>query len=320
MHVKKEHPIQKSELHPRNKHRERYDFKLLTESCPELKPFVKINAYNDASIDFANPDAVKVLNKALLKHFYNIENWSIPINYLCPPIPGRADYIHYVADLLLNKNNGRMPNGNTIRCLDIGVGANAVYPIIGIKEYDWTFAGTDIDNNSIESVKKIITANSFLKDKLELRLQTNPTNIFTGIIKENEHFDITICNPPFHASLAEAQAGTLRKLNNLHLKKTNKITLNFGGKSNELWCKGGEAAFIQNMILQSKQFSNSCFWFSTLVSKQSNLKNIYVALKKTEAAEVKTIQMAQGNKVSRIVAWTFLNHEKQKKWMHERWK
>lgn len=320
MPIKKEHPIQKSELHPRNKHRERYDFSLLTESCPELKQFVKINAYNDTSIDFANPEAVKMLNKALLKHFYNIDNWNIPPNYLCPPIPGRADYIHYIADLLFNKNNGKMPNGNAIRCLDIGVGANAVYPIIGIKEYDWTFTGTDIDNNSIESVQQIIVANPFLKDKLELRLQTNPTNIFTGIIKENEHFDVTICNPPFHTSLADAQAGTKRKLNNLHLKKHNKITLNFGGKSNELWCKGGEAVFIQNMIMQSTHFSDSCFWFSTLVSKQSNLKNIYETLKKTKAFEVKTIQMAQGNKVSRIVAWTFLNHEEQKKWMHERWK
>ena len=81
---------EKSKLHPRNRHRERYDFKSLISTCPELAPFVARNRYNDDTIDFANPKAVLLLNKALLKHFYGIENWNIPPNYLCPPIPGRA--------------------------------------------------------------------------------------------------------------------------------------------------------------------------------------------------------------------------------------
>ena len=311
----KKQPLQKLELHPRNKHRERYDFKQLIESCADLKPFVRKNSYNDDSIDFANADAVKILNKALLKHFYNIENWNIPQGYLCPPIPGRADYIHHIADLLASKNkNGKIPIGNNIKCLDIGVGANCVYPIIGNHEYNWLFVGADIDAMAIENAKQIIESNSFLIDKIELRFQQNPKNIFTGIIKENEQFDVTICNPPFHASFQEAQAGTLRKLNNLNHKKMLKVTLNFGGKSTELWCEGGEATFIKTMILQSKEFANSCFWFSSLVSKESNLKSIYLELKKAEAVEVKTIPMAQGNKVSRIVAWTFLSKEKQEKW------
>ncbi len=73
------------------------------------------------------------------------------------------------------------------------------------------------------------------------------------------------------------------------------------------------------MIFESKNFSDHCFWFTSLISKQSNLKSIYHALKKAEAIEVKTIEMAQGNKVSRIVAWTFLTKEKQRNWMNARW-
>ena len=91
---------EKIELHPRNKHRERYDFQQLINTCPELAPFVKLNNYNDESIDFFNPNAVKMLNKALLKQHYGINNWEIPEGYLCPPIPSRADYLHYIADLL----------------------------------------------------------------------------------------------------------------------------------------------------------------------------------------------------------------------------
>ena len=131
---KKEHPKGKSRLHPRNKLRERYNFKQLIVSCPGLAQYVKMNMYNDESIDFFNPDAVKALNKALLKHYYDIVNWDIPEGYLCPPIPGRTDYIHYLADLLCSTNYGKMPTGEKIKCLDIGVGASCVYPIIGIKE------------------------------------------------------------------------------------------------------------------------------------------------------------------------------------------
>lgn len=317
--LKKEHPKEKTKLHPRNKHRERYDFKQLIASCAELKPFVKLNEYKDESIDFFNAEAVKTLNKALLKHFYSIEHWDIPKNYLCPPIPGRADYLHYAADLLGSMNNGKIPTGEKIKCLDIGVGANCVYPIIGTKEYGWNFIGTDIDAVAVESANKIIELNPSLKNKIEIRLQHNPKDILYGVLKKDERIDLSICNPPFHASLEEAQAGTIRKLSNLKGKKITKANLNFGGQNNELWCKGGELGFIRDMIRQSKQFSESVFWFSTSVSKQSNLNVIYQELEKAKVFDVKTIPMGQGNKTSRVVAWTFLSKEEQQTWVKEKW-
>ena len=317
---KREHPKEKSQLHPRNKHRERYDFKLLIDTCPELASYVKLNAYNDESIDFFNPEAVKMLNKALLKHNYDIDYWDIPKGYLCPPIPGRADYIHHIADLLSSCNNGIIPKGDKIKCIDIGVGANCVYPIIGYKEYGWSFVGTDIDAVSIASANKIIEMNPNLKATIQIRFQKNPKDIFNGIINKEELFDITICNPPFHASAKDAQAGTVRKLSNLKNKKVKDINLNFGGINNELWCEGGEERFVANMITQSKLYSTSCFWFTTLISKESNLKSVYYMLDKVKAVEIKTIPMGQGNKISRIVAWTFLNKNQQTDWTNNRWK
>jgi 23S rRNA (adenine1618-N6)-methyltransferase len=306
---------EKTELHPRNKHRERYDFQQLINTCPELAPFVKLNNYNDESIDFFNPNAVKMLNKALLKQYYSINNWEIPDGYLCPPIPSRADYVHYIADLLSTKNNNKIPIGKHIKCLDIGVGANCIYPIIGHKEYGWTFIGSDIDAISINSANKIIELNPALKPFIELRLQTHKQDIINGILKKDERIDVTICNPPFHASRAEAQLGTQRKLNNLTQKKNTKLVLNFGGQNNELWCEGGEIQFIKALIYQSKQYADSCFWYSTLVSKDSSLNSIYEALKQTKAHEIKTINIQQGNKISRIVAWTFLNEIQQNDWI-----
>jgi len=315
---KREHPKEKTQLHPRNKHRERYDFKLLTASCPDLTQFVSLNKFDDESIDFFNPDAVKMLNKALLKCFYNIDYWDIPDGYLCPPIPGRADYIHYVADLLSVTNHGEIPSGRSVKCLDIGVGANCVYPIIGISEYGWTFTGTEIDPVAIDSASKIVESNSYLNGKVELRLQNNSKDIFRGIIQKDERFDLTICNPPFHSSLAEARSGTVRKLSNLTNRKPNKPILNFGGQNSELWCEGGEVRFVDKMVRESEQFADACFWFSTIISKESNLESIYNSLRKVEPVEVKTIPMGQGNKISRIVAWTFLNREQQEKWNKSR--
>lgn len=312
---KKEHPKEKSRLHPRNKHRQRYDFKSLTQIFPELGSYVSVNPYQDESIDFFDPQAVKMLNKALLKQHYGIENWDIPENYLCPPIPGRADYIHHMADLLSSKNYGNIPKGAKIRVVDIGVGANCIYPILGNIEYGWTFIGTEIDSLAIETANIIVEENPNLKGKIEIRLQPNPKDVFFGVIQKEEHFDISICNPPFHSSAEEAANSSIRKMSNLTHTKVSKAERNFGGKNNELWCEGGEEKFLKNMIRESKFFAFNFLWFSSLVSKQSNLKNAYQALKKAEAVEVKTIPMGQGNKSSRILAWTFHTPEQHREWI-----
>ena len=305
-------------LHPRNFHNNRYDFKELIKTKPELKEFVKPNKYGDISIDFANPEAVISLNKALLAHFYSIKNYTIPNGYLCPPIPGRADYIHHIADLLASCNNGIIPKGKTVKGLDVGIGANGIYAIIGSSVYDWDFVGSDIEIESIKSVENIVNSNESLKGKIECRLQTNPENIFTGIINKDDFFDFTLCNPPFHKSLKDAMEGNKRKVQNLTKEKTAKNALNFGGKNNELWCKGGEITFIKNMIKESLEFKNNSLWFTTLVSKKENLPFIYKALEDIKAVEIKTIDMSQGQKITRIVAWTFLNKEEQKSWFRNR--
>jgi 23S rRNA (adenine1618-N6)-methyltransferase len=306
--------IEKPTLHPRNPHRFRYDFKKLSTVYPDLKPFVFINEHDSETIDFANPNAVKALNKAILISDYDIQNWDIPQNYLCPPIPGRADYIHYIADLLAESNDGIIPEGEETVGLDIGIGANCIYPIIGNETYQWSFVGTDIDENAIQNCKKIITENSKLIDAISLQLQVEPRFIFKDIILPEDKFAFTICNPPFHSSQEEATKASLRKVNNLEDKKSSKPILNFGGQNAELWCTGGEIGFITQMIYESVKYPLQVFWFTTLVSKKDNLRSIYKTLNKVGAVEIKTIEMEQGQKISRFVAWTFLSEKQQKEW------
>lgn len=317
MQGNKNKDVENPSLHPRNKHQGKYNLKDLAIIIPELNDFIFVNDYNIETIDFFNPLAVKTLNKALLKYFYNID-WDIPKEHLCPPVPGRSEYIHYAADLLAESNNQIIPRGNKIKVLDVGTGANCIYPIIGNLEYGWSFVGSDIDSGSLSHAEKIINANIVLRNHIKLRHQKNDQNIFDGIIKNTEKFDLTICNPPFHSSLNEALSGTIRK--NKNLMQKNVSLLNFSGKENELHCKGGELGFITRMIKESLHFADSCLWFTTLVSNKENLKSINYELNKVNANTIKTIEMKQGNKITRFVAWTYLNKEKQELWLISRFK
>ncbi|HHB79130.1 MAG TPA: 23S rRNA (adenine(1618)-N(6))-methyltransferase RlmF [Saprospiraceae bacterium] len=295
----------KATLHPRNKHHHRYDLDVLAKICPELKPHITTNPQGEKTINFFDPLAVKLLNKALLKQDYGLEFWDIPDGYLCPPIPGRADYIHHVADLLAKSNKGVIPKGAQVRVLDIGVGANCVYPVIGHREYGWSFVGTDTDEQALASAQEIIQRNDFPEGSITLRHQPHQSRIFRGIVRGGEKFHLSICNPPFHASLAEANRATTRKLKNLKKNKKPDLVHNFSGQSGELWYDGGEIAFVEAIIQESRHYPYMFRWFTTLISKQSNLRKVYKLLKTVKAKEIITREMAQGNKQSRIVCWRY---------------
>ncbi len=285
-------------LHPKNKHKSGYDFPKLIDTHPSLKNFVRPNNYGTDSIDFSEAEAVLALNTALLKHYYNIKFWEIPKNYLCPPIPGRADYIHHLADRMQDFLSKRKDD---IYVLDIGVGANCIFPLIGNHEYGWKFVGSEIDLTALNNAQNIIDQND-LNDQISLRLQKDKKKIFEDIIFEDEYFSLVICNPPFHESSEAAKASTMKKNLNLGLKKNNS---NFGGNHSELWCEGGELAFIKQMIFESVDYRDNVAWFSTLVSKSSTLPFLYEELKKEGITKIRTIDMAQGQKKTRILAWRF---------------
>lgn len=301
-HRGKKGSVKSKNLHPLNIHKNGYDFPLLIKSCPRLNQYVDKNSHGNLSIDFANPEAVKALNAALLEHHYGVKGWDIPEGALCPPIPGRVDYIHYVADLLAETHE--------VKLLDIGTGANGIYPLLACKTYGWQCVGSDINAQSLENVSTIIEHNTDLKDQFTLRHQADKNQFFKGIIQPNEYFDVTVCNPPFHASEEDALKGSRRKVNNLARNRGDNAQiknapLNFGGMEAELWCKGGEALFLKKMIKESKQFANQVGWFTSLVSKGENVKPLMKLINKSGAIEAREIEMVQGNKITRILAWRF---------------
>lgn len=297
---------QKSGLHPRSRHHARYDLPALCHSVPELAAFIVNNPSGEATVNFADPLAVKTLNRALLAHFYKVQGWNIPNGFLCPPVPGRADYVHHLADLL--SEDGDVTDASV---LDIGTGANLIYPLIGQFEYGWRFTGTEINPQAMQCAQAIIDANPGMSRQIRLRRQKDPEAILDGMIHKNEFYRAMMCNPPFHDSAASAREGSERKRRNLGQQKDQ--ALNFGGQQQELWCEGGEVAFIRQTIAESRQYARQVGWFSSLVSRGNNLPLLYPALNEAGAVKVVKKEMAQGQKQSRFIAWTFIDDAKRRR-------
>jgi 23S rRNA (adenine1618-N6)-methyltransferase len=292
-------------LHPRNRHARRHDFDRLAAVCPDLGAFLQRAPHGGLTIDFGDPAAVRALNRALLAEAYGIRGWDLPPGSLCPPVPGRADYVHHLADLLAEDHAGRVPRGPSIRVLDVGVGASAIYPLIGHCEYGWSFVGSDVDQAALTAAACILAANPRLAGALELRPQTDRLAVFAGVVRPGERFSATMCNPPFHASAREASEAAREKWRKLGRAAAGRAR-NFGGRGAELWCEGGELGFLRRMVAQSADFAGQVRWFSALVSSSESLPALQRALHQAGARQVRTVPMAQGQKRSRFVAWSFL--------------
>ncbi|CAL2095944.1 Ribosomal RNA large subunit methyltransferase F [Tenacibaculum sp. 190524A02b] len=278
-------------LHPNNIHNKGYDFTLLKEKYPAITKFV-VEKYEKETIEFSNPEAVKIFNKALLSAHYGIAHWEFPDENLCPPIPGRVDYIHHLAGLIGNEKQAHV--------LDVGTGATCIYPLLGKAVYNWNFTATDIDADSLAVAQKIIDKNG-LTQSIKLRFQKDENHILKGILKEKDAFTATMCNPPFYKSLEEARGANRRKSRNLG----NNTVRNFAGNENELWYVGGEKAFLHTYLYESSLHPEASIWFTSLVSKKENVESLQKSAKKLGVKTFKVIPMHQGNKLTRIVCWSF---------------
>ena len=243
------------------------------------------------------------LNRALLLTYYGLEAWPLRPGYLCPPVPGRAEYVHHVADLLADGSS--VPRGPEVSILDIGTGASAVYPIIGIAEYGWRFVGTELDEGAWQSASSIVAMNGALRDHVEIRRQENRECILVNIVRDGDRFDACICNPPFHSSAEQAADDALRKEALMGSAPADVPVRHFGGLPHELWCEGGEAWFVGRLIAESAMHPRLCRWFTSYVSSRHNLPALRRDLAMVGATEVREIEIAYRAKKARILAWRF---------------
>lgn len=296
-------------MHPKNRYQTPHDFPALALIVPELAGCFFTTPDGRTSLDFTKPETVRLLNKALLLRDYGLKHWDIPAGNLCPGVPGRLDYIHVIADLLAGTWPLSLPNVQVqgqvneqgIVGLDVGTGASLIYPILGVREYGWKFVGTDVDDTSLKVAGAITKFNPGLTKSIIVRKQPDTRSVFRNVILPHETFAFTMCNPPFFDSPEEAGRAASKKWTKLG--KDASPTLNFGGQANELWTPGGEADFLRRMIRESVGFAAQVGWFTTLVSKKGYLKIAEVEFGRTGITDTKVINIGQGGKKRRVLAW-----------------
>jgi 23S rRNA (adenine1618-N6)-methyltransferase len=290
-------------MHAQNPYCDRYELKRLASHHPQLLDHIVLNPSGEETIDFSNSTAVYELNKAMLLMDFKVDNYELPMGYLIPPIPGRLDYLLHLQAFFSKQFN--IDKNTKLRGLDIGAGANGIFCVLGSQHFNWTMVGSECDAKAVEIASANMQHTKTLKENVEIRHQENKSFLFKNIIHSDEHFDFTVCNPPFHTSKEEALRGSQRKLSNLGREFDKKnVALNFEGQANELWCNGGEALFIKRLIKESLGYKNQVKVFSTLVSKSASLRPIKKQLTKTKA-NFEVLSMDLGNKKSRIVLWWF---------------
>ena len=328
--------------HPRNSFQGTYDMDRLVSCYPKLSPHVIQGPTGRSTVDWADPIAVRALNTALLVADYNVNpSYSdiLPQDALVPPVPGRADYVHHIADLLqkCTSNNGKtnaaeIPKGSGIIGFDIGTGASCIYATIAASVYGWRMIASDINKTSLESARKIVYANRH-DNLISIRHQSDSGSIFDGILEQDERLDFCMCNPPFYHNREQFVAENTRKMKGLaksrgRLNDGEVVVVssnNFGGIESELICRGGEVRFIKHTFNESKKYRDKCLWFTSLVSRNDNLKKIksYMRGRRIRKGykEIKVIDqipIGAGKKKSNVLIWTFMDEDERRDWARSR--
>jgi 23S rRNA (adenine1618-N6)-methyltransferase len=283
-------------MHESNPFRNGYDFTILLEVEPGLQSYVYTTKYGSPSLLLKEPEAVLLFNKTLLAYQFRIDFFELPEGYLCPAVPGRLDYLLHVKELLDDKPH--------IHLLDVGCGASGIYQLLAEKVLGWKSKGSDINPISTKYAQINLHKNG-LHSAICVH-QQHSENYFSGIIQQQDYFDVTVCNPPFYEQKETSTRLAARKWKQLNIQpESNEQKTSFGGNDHELWVSKGQTEFIQAMIRESVGYKDQVGWFTCLVSKKSMLNEILPVLKKLTIAEYRVQEMEQGRKQSRFIAWRF---------------
>ncbi|CAI5708430.1 unnamed protein product [Hyaloperonospora brassicae] len=254
-----------------------------------------------ASLAWDDPFAVRELTKTLLLHDFGL-HWEIPINRLCPPLPNRLNYLHWIEDLLSQADwskfvgNEQDPKAiamdkETVCGIDVGTGASCIYALLGATMNKWKFIATEIDAESFACAKENVSRNHL---EALISVKRTHTNKLLAEPLEDEplkhKFHFVMCNPPFFDNMDEADTNPESSCM---------------GSPNEMVFPGGEVAFIGQMIVESKDLQNRVLWFTSMVGRKASLRKLLALLREMKVRSTRTTEFFQGRTKRWGVAWTF---------------
>ena len=270
------------------------DFLILMKQFPELKKFI-IKQDEDKekvfSFDWSNNDFSLLMAKSILDYYFDIKYYHVPKGYLIPPIPSRLNYIN-----LINSSLNEIKEEN-IMGIDIGTGANIIYPILGNSVYNWKFICSEINNDAYNNAKIILQKNN-LEKNINLIKQNNKNNIFLGILNQEKKYTFSMSNPPYYDYEQEIKIEDKKRDNEFNF--------------DEVYYKNGELGFFERYFQESICYKKNIFLFTILIGKKSNAEIICDKINSykdiIKLCDMKKIQT--GNNMRYVIYWSFYNNYK----------
>ncbi|KAK6159572.1 hypothetical protein DH2020_006886 [Rehmannia glutinosa] len=333
---KRKNGAERPGIHPRNKYADNTpDFGLLSSLYPSFEPYVFYSRDGRPKIDWTDFNATRELTRVLLLHDNGL-NWWIPDGQLCPTVPNRSNYIHWIEDLLASDIiPATRADGDVTKGFDIGTGANCIYPLLGASILGWKFVGSDITDIAIEWANRNVNSNPHISDLIEIRRVDAEGTMYNVEELHNEgRFDSNSTNarddgrastvPEPHLGVKKSYNGPPILLgvvkdgesfdfcmcNPPFFETMEEAGLNpktaCGGTPEEMVCCGGEHAFITRIIEDSAKLKHTFRWYTSMVGRKFNLNILVSELWNVGATVVKTTEFVQGRTSRWGLAWSFL--------------
>ncbi|KAL6782426.1 hypothetical protein ACKKBG_A06750 [Auxenochlorella protothecoides x Auxenochlorella symbiontica] len=319
-------------INPRSRYaQEEPDFGDLAQAYPYLRPFLVPRGTGRPSLNFRDPRACVALTRALLARDHGLR-WDLPPGHLAPPVTGRANYVHWVQDLLALS----APEGGEVCGLDVGTGANLIYPLLGAALAGWRFVGVDVSRAALRAARRLLDANTGVARRVTLRrvpMQPEQRAFFHGMEAAPEGpreegdggggergaasggawEEVSARDAAgggiLSAALRAGEAFAFCMCNPPFFESLDEAGRNpataFGGTPLEMVYPGGEAAFVLSMLADSCTLRSHIHWFTTMVGKKSTLRALRGALARAGARVVRTTEFAQGRTSRWGVAWSW---------------
>lgn len=274
------------------------DFLTLIKEFPELKKYIlKQNEDNEEEFqfDWSNNELSLLMDKSILNYYFNIKYYDIPKGFLIPPIPSRINYINLINSIITKLIKDI--NIKNIIGIDIGTGANIIYPILGYSIYKWKFICTEINKEAYNNAKLILQKNN-LENNINIIKQNNKDNIFISILNRENKYIFSMCNPPYYNYENEIKLEDKKRDNEYNF--------------DEIYYKNGEYGFFQRYFEESICYKNNVFLYTILIGKKINAENIYDKLSSyNDIIKIYNMQkILTGNNVRYIIYWSFFNNYK----------
>jgi 23S rRNA (adenine1618-N6)-methyltransferase len=274
------------------------DFLTLIKEFPELKKYIlKQNEDNEGEFqfDWSNNELSLLMDKSILNYYFDIKYYDIPKGFLIPPIPSRINYINLI-NSIITKLIKDIDIKNIIG-IDIGTGANIIYPILGYSIYKWKFICTEINKEAYNNAKLILQKNN-LENNINIIKQNNKDNIFISILNRENKYIFSMCNPPYYNYENEIKLEDKKRDNEYNF--------------DEIYYKNGEYGFFQRYFEESICYKNNVFLYTILIGKKINAENIYDKLSSySDIIKIYNMQkILTGNNIRYIIYWSFFNNYK----------